>query len=137
MTKAYQSDLKLLERAICIPGMHLLDSTEVHWLLNHIVVIMQLYQSTTTILIFNSSLPNELAAPSYIWIATNPSYLCIKDMKHTLLQLSVTKNRIHENKNTGGKYFEYFCDYQQIKNKTIHFFVIFKSAVWGTLRDRV
>jgi hypothetical protein len=62
MTKAYQSDLKLLERVICIPDKLLPDSTEVHWLLNHIVVIMQLYQSTTTILIFNSSLPNKSVA---------------------------------------------------------------------------
>jgi hypothetical protein len=93
---------------------------------SHIMVIMQLYQSTTTILIFNSSLPNELAAPSYIWIATNPSCICIKDMKHTLLQLSVTKNLIlftvlHEHKNTGEKYFEYFCDYQQIKTSDYYF----------------
>jgi hypothetical protein len=134
MTKAYQSDLKLLKRAICIPGKLLPDSTELHWLLNHIVVIMQLYQLTTTILIFNSSLPNKLAASgrrkmeigSYIWIARNPSCICIKDMKHTHLQPSVTKNLIlfrvlHENKNTGEKYFEFFCNYQQIKTREYPF----------------
>jgi hypothetical protein len=63
-------------------------------------------------------------------------------MKHTLLQLSVTKNLIlltvlREHKNTGEKYFEYFCDYQQIKNKRLSFFVIFKFTVWKALRDRV
>jgi hypothetical protein len=63
MTKAYQSDLKLLKRAICIPGKLLPDGAEVHWVLNHIMIIRQLCQSITTILILNSSVPNKLANP--------------------------------------------------------------------------